>query len=101
MALCIGLPVSRSQTTQVSRWLVMPIAATSVGTIPAPAKASRATISWVCQITSRHAPPTRVWIDLANSSLPDRDVVRLNLSNMMARALDVPSSRPSRKFSGH
>jgi hypothetical protein len=35
MALWIGLPLSRSQTTTVSRWLVMPIAARSEALIPA------------------------------------------------------------------
>ena len=41
MALWIGLPVARSQTIVVSRWLVMPIAATSFAATPALAIAAR------------------------------------------------------------
>ena len=43
MALWIGSPVLRSQTTVVSRWLVMPMAAMSPAFNPAWASAARAT----------------------------------------------------------
>jgi len=52
MALWSGLPVSRSQTTTVSRWLVMPMAATSAAAMPALAIASRAVATVVDQISS-------------------------------------------------
>ena len=41
MARCTALPVARSQTTVVSRWLVMPIAAMSFGGEAAPSSAPR------------------------------------------------------------
>lgn len=41
MALYTGLPVSRSQTMVVSRWLVIPIAATLGGVHPALGPAPR------------------------------------------------------------
>ena len=43
IALQIGSPVTRSQTTVVSRWFVIPIAATSVGDTLAFVNASAAT----------------------------------------------------------
>ncbi len=52
IALWIGRPLARSQTTTVSRWLVMPIAATSRAATPARASASAATPIWVAQISS-------------------------------------------------
>ena len=47
-----GRPVARSQTIVVSRWLVMPIAATSAPLAPAVASASRAAVTVVVQISS-------------------------------------------------
>ena len=53
MALWIGRPVARSHTTVVSRWLVMPIAATLRASTPACAMASRQTVATVVvQISS-------------------------------------------------
>ena len=52
MALYTGRPVSRSHTTVVSRWLVMPIAAREEAVAPAFAIASRATASCVSQIST-------------------------------------------------
>ena len=50
MALYTGLPVSFSQTTVVSRWLVMPMAATSSDEMPTLARASVSVELWVAQI---------------------------------------------------
>ena len=46
-----GSPVARSQITVVSRWLVIPIAATRSGAVPACASTSRVTRSVVSQIS--------------------------------------------------
>jgi len=48
----IGRPDARSQTTVVSRWFVMPIAATSRASTPATASASRPTATVVAKISS-------------------------------------------------
>jgi hypothetical protein len=52
MARWIGWPVARSQMSEVSRWLVMPMPARSAAVIPAAASASRQVASVVCQISS-------------------------------------------------
>ena len=55
MARWIGFPLARSQTTVVSRWLVMPIAATAPPAAAAPptaASASRVTARVADQISS-------------------------------------------------
>ena len=46
MALYTGLPVSRSHTTVVSRWLVMPMAAMSRTDTPLLAMTSVITLYW-------------------------------------------------------
>ncbi|MNP83098.1 hypothetical protein D3C76_1819400 [compost metagenome] len=51
MALWIGLPDCRSHTTVVSRWLVMPMAATSSKPMLAWARASTRVALWVAQIS--------------------------------------------------
>ncbi|CFT97413.1 Uncharacterised protein [Bordetella pertussis] len=51
MARASGRPVARSQIRVVSRWLVMPSAARSAALAPALRSASRATSSWLCQIS--------------------------------------------------
>ncbi len=52
MALWIGLPVARSQITVVSRWLVMPMAATCAAVTPAFAMAARTVATTPAQISS-------------------------------------------------
>jgi hypothetical protein len=52
MALWIGLPVARSQTTVVSRWLVMPMAPMSAAASPAFAMQSRTLAKTALQISS-------------------------------------------------
>ncbi len=52
MALAIGLPLAFSQTSVVSRWLVMPTAATSAALTPALASAPAITASTLVQISS-------------------------------------------------
>ena len=51
MALWMGLPVALSQRTVVSRWLVMPMAATSAGETPVLARTSIMTAYWEDQIS--------------------------------------------------
>jgi hypothetical protein len=52
MALWIGLPLSRSQTMAVSRWLVMPMAATSRDEASARSMAARTVATVAAQISS-------------------------------------------------
>ena len=52
MALWIGLPVARSQTIVVSRWLVMPMPAMSFAASPAFAIAPRTVATVALQISS-------------------------------------------------
>ncbi len=52
MARWIGIPVARSQTTTVSRWLVMPMPATSAAVRPAFARASRTVATTPDQMSS-------------------------------------------------
>ena len=52
IALSTGLPLSRSHSTTVSRWLAMPIASMSETSAPAFRMAARAVSSWVFQIAS-------------------------------------------------
>ena len=47
----MGRPVSRSHTMVVSRWLVMPMAASSSGATPVWARASVSTEYWLDQIS--------------------------------------------------
>ena len=51
MALAIGVPVCRSHSTVVSRWLVMPAATISLACTPAFSSASRATSHWLAKIS--------------------------------------------------
>jgi hypothetical protein len=51
MALASGVPVCRSQSKVVSRWLAMPAATISVACTPAFSTASRATSHWVAKIS--------------------------------------------------
>jgi hypothetical protein len=52
MALWIGVPVARSQTMAVSRWLVMPMAATSRAVTPALSSACRTVATTERQMSS-------------------------------------------------
>ena len=52
MARCTALPVARSHTTVVSRWLVIPIAAMSFAFRPAFSSASRQTSTVEVQMSS-------------------------------------------------
>src|SRR5882757_6401516 len=52
MARCTAVPVARSHTTVVSRWLVMPIAAMSLGPTPAFFSASRQVATVEVQMSS-------------------------------------------------
>jgi hypothetical protein len=98
IALHTGRPVERSHTTVVSRWLVMPIAATSAACRPARARASFATATCVAQISSAscstHPGCGKIWVNsfCATATIPP------SASNTMARELVVPWSRASIVF---
>jgi hypothetical protein len=67
MALYTGCPVVRSHTTVVSRWLVMPMAATSPAAAPIFKSASWATPIWLAQISmgscSTHPGWGKIWVN--------------------------------------
>ena len=93
MAWWMGCPVERSQTRVVSRWLVMPSAATSAGRAPRRASASPATPTWEDQISLASCSTQPGWGKICRNSfcavaswLPSR-------SKTMARELVVPWSR--------
>ena len=93
MALWMGCPVVRSQTSVVSRWLVMPMAATSPARMPAPLRASCITPLWVLQISlascSTQPGLGKIW---RNSFWAEALMVPSWLKTM-ARLLVVPWSR--------
>ena len=92
IALWMGRPVWRSQISVVSRWLVIPIAATSDARIPALDSASCATPIWVLQISvaSCSTQPGRGKI-CRNSFWPTA-LMSPAWSKTMARLLVVPWS---------
>jgi hypothetical protein len=65
MARCTGAPVARSQSSVVSRWLVMPIAAMRAPDTPAAARAPAVASTTLCQISagscSTQARPGKCW----------------------------------------
>ena len=90
IARCTGRPVARSQSTVVSRWLAMPMAAIPPASIPARAMASRAVARVLCQISSGSCStqPERgkCW---GNSSCATA-AIRASESKRMAREEVVP-----------
>src|SRR5262245_57387017 len=89
----MGWPVARSQTIVVSRWFVMPTAATSRGAISARPSASTATEIWDVQISvgSCSTQPARGKI-CGNSRWATARIAPPS-SKTMARELVVPWSR--------
>ncbi|MNT90064.1 hypothetical protein D3C72_2308980 [compost metagenome] len=88
MALWIGLPVSRSQTTTVSRWLVMPMPAMSAAEIPAFLIASLTVKTTVSQISSGSCSTqpdfgkcclNSFWPTPATCCLPSKTIARLDV----------------------
>ncbi len=92
IALWIGSPVWRSQMTVVSRWLVIPIAATSPASMPERARAAPITSRVRCQISraSCSTQPARgcIW-RCSRWSTATMDASR---SNRIRRVLVVPWS---------
>ena len=92
MALCTGLPVLRSQTSVVSRWLVMPMAAMSSVPTPAFSMAARQVAAVVAQRSdgscSTQPLSGKCW---GNSSCADATMVSVS-SNRIARVEVVPWS---------
>ena len=90
MALCTGSPVRRSQMTVVSRWLVMPIAATSDGVTRACSSTARAVSRWERQMScgscSTHPGLGKCW---GNSCWATETGLPASLKRM-ARELVVP-----------
>ena len=93
MALWIGLPVLRSQTSVVSRWLVMPIAATSLG-LDARLAQRRAAggDDRAPDVLRVVLDPAGLRIDLAEFLLRHADDLRAARSKTMARVDVVPWS---------
>ncbi len=98
MALHTGSPVALSQTMVVSRWLVMPMAATSAAVAPILPMASAATPSWVAQISraSCSTQPGRgkIWV---NSFWAEEQILPCR-SKRMQRLLVVPASKAMMYF---
>ena len=94
----IGKPLARSQSTVVSRWLVMPIAPMSLAAIADLAITSAATRRWVCQISraSCSTQPGRgkCWVN-SRCDVARTSPLRLNNS---ARELVVPWSKARMAF---
>jgi hypothetical protein len=95
IAFATGRPDARSHRTVVSRWLVMPIAATSRAAMPAFAIASCITPDCVAQISvaSCSTQPSRGKICRNSRWAVARTVPRA--SKTIARELVVPWSRAS------
>ena len=93
IARCTGRPVSRSQRTTVSRWFVIPIAATSPGRRPAAFNASRADASVVSQISPASCSTQPGCGKCCAISFCAAPSFRPRSSNTIARELLVPWSR--------
>ena len=95
MALYTGCPVWRSQTTVVSRWLVMPSAATCEAFVSAAVRAPPNTVRVVRQISigSCSTHPGRG--STCSCSSWSEATMRPSWSKTMARVLVVPWSRAS------
>ena len=99
MALAIGRPVARSQTTVVSRWLVMPMAAMSARARSGPGQRSRSDAG----LRSPRSPARRARPSPAagrSAGIPAAPTPRMlpSWSNTMARELVVPWSRARMYF---
>ncbi len=96
MALCSGLPVRRSHSSVVSRWLVMPMARMSPAFKPALAMASRAVSSCVVQMSSGSCSTQPGCGKICRNSRCALATMRPCSSKTMLRELEVPWSRASR-----
>jgi hypothetical protein len=115
MARCTGLPVRRSQTSVVSRWLVMPIAATSPAAASAMASACRAVASVVRHRSSgscstqpdagkccENSSCAEARIRCSRSNKIDRvDVVPWSMARTRPFMLSEPGQEHGRERPGH
>ena len=92
MALWMGLPVLRSHTTVVSRWLVMPMPASALASSFALTSASRQTSTVADQISSGSCSTQPGLGKICGSSFCADATGRPEASNTMARVLVVPWS---------
>ena len=92
MALWIGLPVLRSHTTVVSRWLVIPMPASALASSLALASAPRQTSTVARQISSASCSTQPGLGKICGSSFCALATGRPVASNTMARVLVVPWS---------
>ena len=90
MALHSGSPLLRFQTSVVSRWLVMPMAATSAAPILALFSASCAVASWLAQISRGSCSTQPGWGKIWRNSRCAMLTMRPCVSNTMLRELEVP-----------
>ncbi len=90
MALAMGFPVSRSQTTVVSRWFVMPMARMSVAVSRARSSAWAATLDWVAQISCGSCSTQPGFGKIWRNSCCAIDTIDPLRSKTIARELVVP-----------
>ena len=90
MARCTALPVARSQTTVVSRWLVIPIAAMSLAFRPAFSSASRQTVTVEVQMSSGSCSTQPEAGKCCGNSCCAVAAMEMSLRNTMAREDVVP-----------
>ncbi len=90
MARCTAWPVARSHTTVVSRWLVMPIAAMSLGVTPAFFSASRQVAIVEAQMSSGSCSTQPDAGKCCGNSACAVAAIEVSLRNTMAREDVVP-----------
>ena len=90
MARCTAVPVARSHTTVVSRWLVMPIAAMSFAFSPACSSASRQVITVEVQMSSGSCSTQPEAGKCCGNSCCAVAAIEMSLRNTMAREDVVP-----------
>ena len=90
IALCSGLPVWRSHSSVVSRWLVMPMAAMSRASMAILSKASRATVRCVARISQGSCSTQPGWGKIWRNSRCALETGVPFSSKRIARELVVP-----------
>jgi hypothetical protein len=92
MAFCTGTPVSRSHTTVVSRWLVIPRATMSASVSWALVSASWTTSSTLCQISTGSCSTQPGFGKIWRCSFWPTETMRPRTSNSRQRDEAVPWS---------
>ncbi len=92
IALCSGWPLSRSHSTAVSRWLVMPIAATSPAAAPPRRARPRSPPACAARSRARRARPIPHGDGSARARAGPSAAIAPSRSNRITRVLVVPWS---------